>query len=181
MRAAARSELSQVDGGLSFDDVFTAHGPYVARTLRCLGVREHELDDACQEVFVVVHRRLKEVEPRSLRAWLYGVCVRKALAQRRLHARKRTDGPPDETLAIEPDQEANVARRQGLERALVILDGLSDAERAVFVLFEVEQLSMVEIAAMVGCPVQTAYARLYAARRDIEGALRRLHARKDIP
>lgn len=108
-------------------------------------------------------------------------CLRKALAQRRLHARKRTDGPPDETLAIEPDQEANVARRQGLERALVILDGLSDAERAVFVLFEVEQLSMVEIAAMVGCPVQTAYARLYAARRDIEGALRRLHARKDIP
>lgn len=182
MRAAARrAQTPHVEGALSFDDVFAAHGPYVARTLRCLGVREHELDDACQEVFVVVHRRLREVEPRSLRAWLYGVCLRKALAHRRLSARKRTDGPPDETLAVEPDQEASVARRQGLERALSILEGLSDAERAVFVLFEVEQLSMVEIAAMVGCPVQTAYARLYSARRDIEAALRRLHARKDIP
>jgi RNA polymerase sigma-70 factor (ECF subfamily) len=181
VRTAARADgIEGASPAPSFDEVFAAHAPYVARTLRCLGVRDHELDDACQDVFVVVHRRLADVEPRSVRAWLYGVCLRKALARRRQAARSREDASETEP-AIEPDQEASVARRERLERALRILDGLSDAERAVFVLFEVEQLSMAEVAATVGCPLQTAYARLYAARRGVEASLRRLRARKDVP
>lgn len=181
MRSVARADLlPERETPATFEEVFAAHAPYVARTLRCLGVREHELDDACQEVFVVVHRRLAEVGPRSVRSWLYGICLRKALAARRLAARAKSS-PAEATAAVEPDQEASVVRRQRLERALAILDSLSDPERAVFVLFEVEQLSMAEIAGLLGCPLQTAYARLYAARRHVEAALRRLTARKDLP
>jgi len=154
----------------------------VHRTLRCLGVRERELDDASQDVFVVVHRRLHELEaPRALRAWLYGICLRKALAQRRAAARRREDAAGPDERAVDADQEASVVRRERLTRALAILDGLPDEQRAVFVLYEVEQLSMAEIASIVGCKAQTAYARLYAARREVEASLRRLHARKDVP
>lgn len=39
------------------DEVFDTHAAYVGRTLRCLGVREHELADAIQEVFLVVPGR----------------------------------------------------------------------------------------------------------------------------
>lgn len=180
MSAAVRASAIVVEGTLSFDEVFAAHAPYVARSLRCLGVPERELEDACQEVFVVVARRLGEVEPRSLRGWMYGICLRKALASRRSLARRREDGEAPERT-VDASQEESVERRQRLERALRILDGLSDEARAVFVLYEVEQLSMAEIAALAGCPVQTAYARLYAARRDVEATLKRLRARKEIP
>ena len=184
MSAAARAPAGTItlatEARPSFDEVFASYAAYVVRPLRCLGVREREVDDACQDVFVVVHRRLAEVEPRSLRAWLYGVCLRKALSARRTAARRRED--PDEIeRAVEAEQEEQVARRQRLERALVILDDLPDEQRAVFVLFEVEQLSMAEIATATHCPLQTAYARLYAARRHVEASLKRLRARKDLP
>lgn len=174
----ARDDARSSDAAMpSFDAVFEANAAYVARTLRCLGVREHELDDACQEVFVVVHRRLEELSsPSALRAWLYGICLRKALAQRRAAARRREDATDHDTRSVEADQEESVERRERLARALVILDSLSDEKRAVFVLYEVEQLTMNEVAEVVGCPMQTAYARLYAARREVEASLRRLRA-----
>ena len=187
MKAEAHAGL-EVEAGAApaalptFDDVFSAHAAYVMRTLRCLGVREHELDDACQDVFVVVHRRLGELEAQAaLRAWLYAICLRKALANRRTAARRREDPAGADERSVAADQEESVARRQRLERALAILDGLSDDQRAVFVLYEVEQLSMSEVAAVVGCPAQTAYARLYAARREVEACLKRMHARRDVP
>ena len=65
----------------SFDEVFATHAAFVMRALRCLGARESEAEDACQDVFVVVHRRLSELEsPAALRAWLYAICVKKALS-----------------------------------------------------------------------------------------------------
>lgn len=154
---------------------FEAHGAWVLRTLRCLGVPERELEDARQDVFEVALRRGAEVE--NLRAWIYGVCVRKALARRRDAARRREELGGEETRAAEPDQEQALARNEALARALVILETLDDEKRAVFVLYEVEQLTMAEVAAVVGCPPQTAYARLYAARRAVEAVLRRERAR----
>jgi RNA polymerase sigma-70 factor (ECF subfamily) len=161
----------------TFDAVFDAHGPYVMRTLRCLGVPANELDDACQEVFVVVHRRLPELSsPSALKAWLYGICLRRALARRRAAARRREESIGEDTRTVAADQEESVERRERLARALSILESLSDEKRAVFVLYEVEQLTMIEIAEVVGCPMQTAYARLYAARREVEATLKRLRA-----
>jgi RNA polymerase sigma-70 factor (ECF subfamily) len=52
-----------------------------------------------------------------------------------------------------------------------VLDALADEPRAVFVLFEWEGLSMQEIASLMEVPVQTAYARLYAARKHVQAGL----------
>lgn len=161
-------------------DAFGAHAAYVLRTLRCFGVPERELEDARQDVFEVVTRRLHEVEAAGVRAWIYGICLRKALARRRDAARRREELGRDDERSVEPEQEASVARSQALARALAILESLDDEKRAVFVLYEVEQLTMAEVAEVVGCPVQTAYARLYAARREVEATLKRARAgRKD--
>lgn len=174
-------EAAVVDGAepsLVLADVFDLHAAYVGRTLRCLGVHEREVPDAIQEVFLVVHRRLAELrKPSALRSWLYAICLRKAMALRRKAARRREDAfarPPESKSEETPHDD--LVRTRALATALEILDGLDDDKRAVFVLYEVEQLPMSEVAAAVGVPLQTGYSRLYAARREIARTLSRLQA-----
>ncbi len=78
----------------AFDAVYAEHFSFVWRNLRRLGVRESHLDDASQEVWVVVHRRLPSFEGRSsLRTWLVGIAVRVASDHRRWRRRKDPHEP----------------------------------------------------------------------------------------
>ena len=157
-------------------EVFDAHAAYVGRALACLGVHDRELPDACQEVFLVVARRLDDFEGRSsVRTWLYAICLRVALRVKRRAGRRREDAvaqPPEPPGRSSTPQE-EVEKRRALTQALSILDELDEDKRAVFVLYEVEQLPMREVARVVGCPLQTAYSRLYAARRQVAATIRR--------
>ncbi|MBE2247914.1 MAG: sigma-70 family RNA polymerase sigma factor, partial [Myxococcus sp.] len=109
----------------------------------------------------------------SLTTWLTGICLRVAADWRRKPFVRR------ETTLDEAPERANsgetalrqIALRQARTRLDALLDQLDDDKRAVFVLFELEQQSMADVARAVDVPVQTAYARLYAARRFIEGHL----------
>jgi RNA polymerase sigma-70 factor (ECF subfamily) len=148
----------------------------VWRALRRLGVREADVEDVCQEVFVVVHRRLGDFEARSsVRTWIYGIAVRTASDYRRRASNVRevvTATPPDELSRDDPHDALSVEQaRAVLDR---LLDQLDEDKRAVFVLYEIEELPMNEVARAVGCPLQTAYSRLHAARSKIEDATRRL-------
>ncbi len=147
-------------------EVFDEHAGYVWRTFRHLGIPEADVPDLCQEVFVVVHRKLGEFEGRSsLKTWLYGICLRVASDhRRRAHVRnERAQADPGEHLAsagsFGPD--ARVEARAQLQALLAELD---DDKRTVLVLYELEGLTMKEVAEVVGCPLQTAYSRLHAAR-----------------
>lgn len=174
--AATPEAVTVPDGAPThrLEEVFATHGAYVARALRCLGVREDEVPDAVQEVFLVVHRRLTEFEGRaSLRTWLYAICLRQAMRQRRRRARRREEPvarPPEPDADVPTPREA-LERQRALVRALAILERLDEDKRAVFVLYEVEQLPMGEVAEVLGCPVKTAYSRLYAARREVRRML----------
>jgi RNA polymerase sigma-70 factor (ECF subfamily) len=164
--------LPVVSAPLAFDAVFRAEAPHVGRTLRYLGVSEASLDDACQEVFLVVHRRLAEFSHGSLRAWIRQICVFVAQNQRRALRRRRedaTDDTPD--VAAPPTQHGEVERRELRDRLLVLLDALPEEQRTVFVLYEVEQLGMAEVAEAVSCPLQTAYSRLHAARAKMKAGI----------
>jgi RNA polymerase sigma-70 factor, ECF subfamily len=164
----------------SFDEVFAEHAPFVWRALRRLGVPEGDVEDVAQEVFLVVHRRLPTFEGQSaVRTWVYGICLRVASDYRRRPHRAREQAIEDSPEpAIPADQDAAVDRRRALAWLDGVLDGLDEAKRAVFVLFEIEGVPMAEVAAAAGCPVQTAYARLYAARKHVEAAARREQARR---
>lgn len=149
--------------------VFNDHARYVWRALRHLGIPEADVEDLCQEVFVVVHRKLGEFEGRSeLRTWLYGICLRVAADhRRRAHVRQERPHPdPSEGLSAAPGfrPDTRAEARSLLQSLLAELD---DDKRAVLVLYELEGLTMKEVAAAVGCPLQTAYSRLHAARDRI--------------
>src|SRR5882724_509457 len=67
-----------------FSAIYDAYFDFVWRSLRRLGVPEATLDDAAQDVFVVVHRRLPEFEARStVKTWLFGIVLRVVATHRR--------------------------------------------------------------------------------------------------
>lgn len=157
----------------TFQEVYSAHAAFVWRSLRRLGVREADLDDLCQETFVVIHRRLADFDGRSsVATWVFGICRRVAADHRkRAHVRREESVSTLPDAPTAPEQAEVVARKQARAHLDRILDELDEDKRAVFVLFELEQWPMVEVAAAVGCPVQTAYARLYAAREKVQQAI----------
>lgn len=166
-------QLSLTPAAPTFAAVFTENAPFVWRALRRLGVREADVPDVCQDVFVVVHRKLPGFEGRStLRSWIYGICIRTAADhRRRAHVRHEmpTPDPPEGEVAA--TQTIAVERRQARALLDTALDLLDEDKRAVFVLYEVEELTMSEVAEAVGCPLQTAYSRLHAARRIVKESL----------
>jgi RNA polymerase sigma-70 factor (ECF subfamily) len=160
---------------MTLKQIFEENAVYVWRVLRRLGVSEADVEDVCQEVFLVVHRRLDTFDGSSaLRTWLYGICMRLASEYRRRPHRRREEvaaAPPEQSIAAPQDEALD--RQRALDRLDAALDQLDDDKRAVFVLYEIEQLPMAEIARAAGCPLQTAYSRLHAARAQIEAAMRR--------
>lgn len=162
-------------------DVFRDHGAFVFRLLRRLGVPDADLDDATQDVFVIVHRSLDRYEERNqMRAWLYRICVREA-------SRLRRSRPPASTVDVdllaEPARSPEAAAeareaRADFDRLLSVLD---EDRRTVFVLYEVEELPMEEVATVVGCPLATAYSRLRSARKLVLAAAKRLEAQRRSP
>jgi RNA polymerase sigma-70 factor, ECF subfamily len=156
---------------LDFDVVFADTRPFVWRVLGRLGVARADIADVCQEVFLIVHRRLDDYDGRPVRAWCYGICVRVAADYRkRAHRRHERLGeaPPEQRIVAEQERALELVRaRARLEQVLAQLD---QSKREVFVLYELEELSMSEIAQIVGCPLQTAYSRLHAARQAVRAA-----------
>jgi RNA polymerase sigma-70 factor (ECF subfamily) len=145
-----------------------------------LGVAPGDIEDVCQEVFIVVHRRLDGFEHRSsVRTWLHGICVRVASDYRR---KRRTKPEPVELVEhdgeVAATQVERLAEQEARELLDALLDRLDENKRAVFVLYEIEQVPMQEVAEAVGCPLQTAYSRLHAARREISAAIEELHNRR---
>jgi RNA polymerase sigma-70 factor (ECF subfamily) len=167
----------------AFGEFVREHTAYVWRVLRSLGVREVDLEDVCQEAFMVVHRRAQTYEARgSLRSWIYGIALRVASDYRgKAHRRREvlTAEPPH--VSTEPAQELAADTRRAFEMVDKLLAGLSEEQRQVFVLYELEELGMREISDIVGCPLQTAYSRLNSARRVVRERVARMRKGDSSP
>ncbi len=162
--------------------VYSEHADFVWASLQRLGVRSPDLDDVLQEVFVIVHQRLHTFDHSSkLTTWLFGVCLRTASDYRRRVWRRREQvgDVPLEVEVVCPGStpEDAAAERQARATLDEVLDALDVEKRAVFVMYEVEELGCDEIAATVGVPVGTVHSRLFAARKQFEKALARIKAR----
>jgi RNA polymerase sigma-70 factor (ECF subfamily) len=163
--------------------LFRAHAASLWRALRRMGVREADVEDMCQEVFLVADRRRSDFEGRSsARTWLYGIAARVAADYRKRAVHRHetlTDAVPEEGAGA-PQDDA-FARQQARAMLDALLDELDPDKRAVFVLYEIEELSMNEVADALGCPLQTAYSRLHAARDRVAEGARRMRQKGGVP
>jgi RNA polymerase sigma-70 factor (ECF subfamily) len=163
-----------------FEALYREQFVFVWRALYRLGVREADVPDACQEVFLVAHRRLPEFEGRAkVTTWLFRICLRVASGHlRRAHVKREVqdDVALAGELSTERDPESSRAHREGLRLLELALDALTLEQRTVFVLFELEGFSSAEIAETLEIPLGTVYSRLRSARERFEQRLKRRSA-----
>jgi RNA polymerase sigma-70 factor, ECF subfamily len=162
------------DDAAAFRELYDKHRMAVARLVfRMLGGRG-DVDDVIQEVFVQVHRSLKDFRGQSkFSTWLHRVTVNVVLMHRRA-ARSRPAFAEEPVGDIPhtrqaPDEDAE--RRERMRAFARLLERLADKKRIVFVLHELEGISPEEIGKIVGAPVLTVRTRLFYARRELEAML----------
>lgn len=152
------------------DQLFREHSAYVSSFLRRLGIAESGIDDAVQDVFLVVHSR-GGYRPgtASARTWLGAITIRVAANARRARRRRR-EVADDQVLehhtdSIAPDVIAE--QREELAQVERTLLSMSDAHRLVFLRFAISGHSCDDIALAMGVPTGTVYSRLHAARSTL--------------
>ena len=157
-----------------FPEIFQQHARFLWRTLMNLGAPSREAQDLCQEVMIIVHRRLPDFDGVSLRGWLYGICVRVASDYRR-SARVRREVPHDEMpeRGAAPEQLEQLEQLDQRRRLMRALDCVGEEKRAALVLYEVEELTLAEVSEALGVPLQTVYSRIKAARQELRRELLR--------
>ena len=162
--------------GRGFDEIYATDFGFVWRCLRGLGVPPAGLDDAAQDVFLVVHRQLASFKgDSSVRTWLYGIARRVAFNHRRRTRRRQAPLEPLLTEPADPGRgpEGNAEDAEAASFVGAFLATLDDKKRDVFILAVLEAMTIPEVAAALSIPLNTAYTRLRRVRADFEQALGR--------
>lgn len=176
--AELEPQAPRVDAS-EFRAIYDEHFKLVWGALRRLGVREADVMDLTQKVFMTAFMKLESFEGRSrLTTWLFAICQRLASDYRRSAAVRRevpTDASELDVHSAPPeDSSAALAARRRAALAESILNKLPEAQRTVFVLFELEELSGSEIAEILGISVGTVRSRLRLARETFAREVKRL-------
>lgn len=166
----------------AFRRAYDTHFGYVCHTLRRLGVRHADMEDLAHEVFVRVHAKWSDRdEARPLRPWLFGFCYRLASDYRkRAHVRREHFGIDAGEIAGGPAADRDVQAREQRELVLQALEAIQLDRRAVFVMHDIDEIPVPEIALTLELPLNTAYSRLRLARGEFRAAVRAL-THKDAP
>jgi RNA polymerase sigma-70 factor (ECF subfamily) len=175
----ARNSASKVSFREIHDQTFVT----VTRLARYLGVRDGDLDDLVQEVFIAVHRRLNEFEARaSVKTWVASILRLLVQNYRRTQRRKSAAearwtvelGDMANLVASELDPSESFGRTQAREALQRVLRELPEDKASVFVMVELEGMTVPEIAESMDANINTIYGRLRAARKAVDDALARL-------
>jgi RNA polymerase sigma-70 factor (ECF subfamily) len=161
-----------------FRTLYDTHFRLVWSSLSRLGVHEDDLKDLTQKVFLTAYLKLPEFEGRSLLStWLWSITRRVALAHRRYGPARREVATDPSSFEGLPEESNNVASdRDAAQRAGAILGKLTESQRVVLLLFEVDQMNGREIATLLDIPLGTVRSRLRYARNRFRREAERLEA-----
>jgi len=177
----AEPDARPSDPTASLRELFVTHAPYVWNTLRRFGVPDSDLEDLTHDVFVQVQRHLGEYDAtRPVRPWLFGFAFRIA-SQRRRRASVRHEAQGDQAReAVDPVAlpDEQLAAEEVRRLVLEALEAIDLDRRAVFVLSQIDEVPMADVAHTLAIPVNTAYSRLRVAREEFAAAVKRLRARR---
>ncbi len=188
MGEAPNDQAAQVEAGrhvaqvaqaraerLLFRSIFDANAGYVAASLGRLGIAPGDRDDLVSEIFVRVHKELASYDAeRPIRPWLFAFAARVASEHRRLaRHRREVIGEVTDVPSTAPSADRLLEHDDAKRLVSMALDTLDDDKRAVFVLHDLDETPVPEIARALGIAEGTAYSRLRAARGEFTAAVRR--------
>ncbi len=160
------------DSGARLRASVGAYAQSVWRVLRRNGVPEADTDDAVQKVFLVLSRKIDDVQPGCELSFLLRTATFVASDARRTQRRRRevddSHASSDVPVSTELAPDEVIVQRQALERLDSILDAMDESLRAVFVLYEIEEMTMAAIAETLELPPGTIASRLRRARAQFE-------------
>lgn len=164
--SALPSSVQQASSAVPLRQLVVEHLDFVWRSLRRLGVLAGDVDDATQRVFLIANQKLAKIQPGRERSFLVGVATRVASHARRAHQRRELGEQRWSTNPRESNPDPEELTQQLEARALLdrVLDAMPEELRAVFVLFELEELSTDQIASCLSLPRGTVATRLKRAR-----------------
>ena len=165
---AARPHSMNSESQQRLQVVFKQHYRNVWRFLRRLGVPLQAADDAAQQVFVVAVARIDDIVPGSERAFLYATASRTASRFVRKLTREPATDQGELMVSESPGPEELADERRARAALDRVLDGMSEDLRVAFVLFDIESVSMREIATILGIPPGTVASRIRRAREQFE-------------
>lgn len=158
-------------------DLVETHFAFIARSVRRLGVPTTDVEDAAQQVFLIAAQKLERVVAGNEKAFLFGIAVRVASETRRALRRRsaRESAAADTTSGASVSPEEIARERQARAVLDEILDVMPEDLRTVFTLFELEEMTMAEIAQLIAIPQGSVASRLRRAREifHTEAAKRR--------
>ncbi len=169
---AGAPRLPDLAEPLSFKQVDDTYFRHVVGWMQAMRVPAADMEDAAQEVFLIVQRKLQGFRGENLAGWLYRIADLTARNYRRLAWFKhlfRLDANDDtlEALAVYGTPAVTLEEKEDQRTLAHMLSRLSRKRRETLVLFELEGYSGQEIAALQGVPVATVWTRLHLARKDL--------------
>jgi RNA polymerase sigma-70 factor (ECF subfamily) len=169
----------------SFEQIYERYFELVWSSARRLGIGDAAMDDVVQEIFIVIHSKVHTLQkPPSLRSWIYGI-VRRTVSDH--HRARRTREASGVSLAVHHELEQSLPRtpldltEQNDQVRLLwgLLAELDLAKREVFMLVELQEMTVPEVADALEIPLNTAYSRLRAARQAFDASLARRVPREE--
>jgi RNA polymerase sigma-70 factor (ECF subfamily) len=175
----AAERTATVPGREPAELLYREHFAFVWRNARRLGCTDDWLDDAVHEIFLVATRRLSEFQGRSgIRTWLFAITFRVVGRMQRDRSRQRRHA--NRYVSEQPELVSDAAREtEAAEYLRQLLLKLSEPQRVVLILAELEGFTSVEIAETLGVPAGTVDSRLRAARTQLARTLQRDRARDE--
>lgn len=169
---------------LSFEEVYRTHASGVSRWIRRLW-GDRDAEDVLQEVFLIAQRRLAEFRgDAAIATWLYGVTVRVVIARRRKERLRRLIWAraalePADGVSSAPSPHATLEQSESAALVYSILDQLSERDRALLILFEIEGVSARSIASVLNMKVNAVWVALARARARFKRAFKERHPESD--
>lgn len=163
---------------------FEENSVFIWRSLRRLGVSREAADDATQQVFLVAARRMHEISEGKERAFLFQSAMRIGMQMRRELAVAGGRVDDDDTLleradpSLRPDDA--LEQQRSLRLLGEVLETMPIERRAVLILYEIEGITMTEIASLLQIPLGTVASRLRCAREDFRAAVARLERPRQV-
>jgi RNA polymerase sigma-70 factor, ECF subfamily len=169
---------SEAERAARLTRMFVDNYRLVWRLVRRLGIPRDSVDDATQEVFLVAAERLDDIQEKSERAFVYGIALRVARSTLRSLTREPPTDQGDERPSLLPRPDELADRNRAVEVLDRVLAELPMELRAVFILFEIEGITMRQIAEIAEIPPGTVASRLRRARGQFRALVAELGHRQ---